>query len=107
MTQTHAVLEIWREAERALEELGPSLSSGDRHALESEIEALRGLYQGVQDMHGHDIAPGSAQSGTGPPGSAAIVAVEDARHRLQQTLSRLRSDVDRVPSIGGDVSLAR
>jgi RNA binding exosome subunit len=54
VTQTRIVLELWREAERVLEELGPVASSSDRAAMEADIEEIRVLYQRIQEQHAQD-----------------------------------------------------
>ena len=106
MTQTRAVLELWREAERAMQELGPKLNPDDRDALEFEIEALRDLYQRVQEMQGHDAQTDAAHPGMTTDGWSASVAVEHARQRLQHLLGRSR-DVDGVLGVSSDIRLAR
>ena len=103
--QTQAVLELWREAERILRELGPDVSQVDRIALESHIEEIRALYQRSLDQHLRDGEERSASPGTLPDGAAVAAAVESARHRLAEIASRVRPDVRGV--LSGDTSLPR
>jgi hypothetical protein len=91
VTQTRIVLELWREAERVLEELGPVASSSDRAAMEADIEEIRVLYQRIQEQHAQDGQAEAAGPETqGPP---IGVAIELVRQRHLETLRRLRPDL--------------
>jgi hypothetical protein len=93
VTQTRIVLELWREAERVLEELGPVASSSDRAAMEADIEEIRVLYQRIQEQHAQDGQAEAAGPETGTQGPPIGVAIELVRQRHLETLRRLRPDL--------------
>lgn len=94
MAHTRVILELWREAERILQELGPTASPVDRSAMESDVAAIRVLYQRAQSevrAVGRPMGPGSETDPQEPP---LLLAIEIARQRHLETVRRLRADID-------------
>lgn len=104
MTHTQVVLELWREAERVLDDLDPRVSGADRSALETEVEEIRILYQRAMDQYLHDEEDAEGHGGV-PGGPSLGVAIETARQRLRETIERLGPTVH--GGVRGDTRLPR